>query len=58
MIDPRVGEILLTEAEIRADCGDLPSAASAARQSIALAARAQLDGLLPRALDVLSRCSG
>jgi DNA-binding SARP family transcriptional activator len=52
-----LGEILLTEAEIRADCGDLSSAGSAARQAIALAARAQLDGLLPRALVVLSRCS-
>jgi tetratricopeptide (TPR) repeat protein len=53
-----LGEILLTEAEIRADCGDLTSGSSAARQTIALAARAQLDGLLPRALDVLSRCGG
>jgi DNA-binding SARP family transcriptional activator len=53
-----LGEILLTEAEIRADSGDLPGASSAVRQTIELAARAQLDGLLPRGLDVLSRCSG
>ena len=53
-----LGEILFTEAEIRADSGDLPGASSAVRQTIALAARAQLDGLLPRGLNVLSRCGG
>jgi DNA-binding SARP family transcriptional activator len=51
-----LGEILLTEAEIRADSHDLSGASSAARQTIALAARAQLDGILPRSLDALSRC--
>ncbi len=51
-----LGEILLTEAEIRAESGDLPGASAAGRQTIALAARAQLDGLLPRGLDVLARC--
>ena len=53
-----LGEILLTEAEIRVDSGDLGGASSAVRQTIALAARAQLDGLLPRGLDVLARCGG
>jgi DNA-binding SARP family transcriptional activator len=48
-------EIVLTEAEIRADSGDKLGASTAGRDAIALAASAQLDGVLQRGLDVVSR---
>lgn len=48
-----VGAILVTEAELRAELGDRTGADRAAREATALAARAQLDALLPRCLAVL-----
>jgi DNA-binding SARP family transcriptional activator len=48
-----VGVILVTEAELRAACGDGAGADHAARDATALAARTQLDALLPRCLALL-----
>jgi DNA-binding SARP family transcriptional activator len=49
-----LGAILLTEAELRATSGDPTGADAASRDLVALAARAHLDGLLPRGLALLS----
>lgn len=49
-----LGAILLTEAEMRVAVGDPAGADSAGRDLIELAARAHLDGLLPRGLAILS----
>ena len=49
-----LGEICLTEATVRADAGDRRGAESAVRQTIALAAGAQLDDLLTRSLELLA----
>ena len=49
-----LGAILLTEAEMRAATGDPTGADAASRDLIGLAARAHLDGLLPRGLAILS----
>lgn len=49
-----LGSILLTDAELRMAAGDRTSAAAAARELVAFAARAHLDGLLPRAVAILS----
>ena len=48
-----LGEIVLTEAVIRAAASDPIGSEAATRQTIALAAGAQLDDLLKRALDLL-----
>ncbi len=50
-----IGAVLLSEAEIRADAGDLAGADAAARELIALAARTHLDGILDRALRLTTR---
>ncbi|MFN0281438.1 MAG: BTAD domain-containing putative transcriptional regulator [Kineosporiaceae bacterium] len=47
-----IGAILLSEAEIRLDAGDVAGADGALRELIAYAARAHLDELLRRALDL------
>ena len=44
-----LGAILLTEAELRSAFGDVGGAEAASRDLVAVAARAQLDGLLPGA---------
>jgi DNA-binding SARP family transcriptional activator len=49
-----LGRILLTEAELRVGTGDAAGADAAGRDLIALAARAHLDGLLPRGLAIVS----
>jgi DNA-binding SARP family transcriptional activator len=48
-----IGEILLTEARLCAAAGDAAAADAATREAVAFAARAQLDGTLARALQVL-----
>jgi DNA-binding SARP family transcriptional activator len=48
-----LGTILLTEAELRVTAGDSAGADAAGRDLIGLAARAHLDGLLPRGLAIL-----
>jgi DNA-binding SARP family transcriptional activator len=53
-----LGTILLTEAEMRAATGDSTGADAASRDLIGLAARAHLDGLLPRGLAILSASPG
>jgi DNA-binding SARP family transcriptional activator len=45
-----LGEICLTEADLRAEAGDGAGAVDAARRAVEVAARAQLDGVLRRAL--------
>lgn len=50
-----VGTIMVTEADLRAAAGDDQGARLAARDAIAFTARAQLDGLLARAIPMLSR---
>jgi hypothetical protein len=52
-----LGTILLTEAEMRAASGDATGADAGGRDLIGLAARAHLDGLLPRGLAILSASS-
>ena len=49
-----LGAILMTETELRAASGDQSGADAAGRDVVALAARAHLDGLLPRGLAALS----
>lgn len=49
-----LGRILLTEAELRVATGDFNGGDAAGRDLVALAARAHLDGLLPRALAILA----
>lgn len=49
-----LGAILLTEAEIGVASGDASGADAAARQLLALAARANLDAFLPRGVAILS----
>ena len=44
-----LGAILVTEAELRAAAGDASGAAAAAREAVALTARAHLDRLLAAA---------
>lgn len=52
-----IGEVLLTEAELRAAAGDVHGADAAARELIALAARANLDALLPRGVALVTELS-
>ena len=47
-----IGEILLSEAQMRRDLDDRSGAEAAAREAIAFAARAQLDDTLARALEL------
>jgi DNA-binding SARP family transcriptional activator len=49
-----LGTILLTDAELRFEAGDLPGADAAARDLVAFAARTHLDALLPRGVAILS----
>jgi DNA-binding SARP family transcriptional activator len=53
-----LGTILLTDAELRLEAGDLPGAAAAARELVAYAARTHLDALLPRGVAILSERPG
>lgn len=50
-----LGAVLLTEAELRLQAGDLPGADAAARELVTLAARTHLDALLPRGVAILSQ---
>jgi len=50
-----VGTILVTEAELHARVGEPAAAGAAARDALAVAARAHLDGLLPRAMALVAR---
>jgi hypothetical protein len=52
-----IGEVLLTEAVLRAAAGDVPGADAAARELIGLAARAHLDALLPRGMALATELS-
>jgi tetratricopeptide (TPR) repeat protein len=52
-----LGTILLTDAELRFEAGDLPGADAAARDLVAFAARTHLDGLLPLGVAILSERS-
>ncbi|HEU5084375.1 MAG TPA: BTAD domain-containing putative transcriptional regulator [Acidimicrobiales bacterium] len=46
--------VLLTEVELRRSAGQLLAAGAAARDALSLAARAHLDGLLPRAVEAVT----
>lgn len=50
-----VGEILLSEARLRIDADDVPGGRAVGRDAAALAARAQLDDVLRRCLELLDR---
>lgn len=49
-----LGTILLTDAELRLEMGDLAGAAVTARELVTFAARTHLDALLPRGVAILS----
>jgi len=53
-----VGTILVTEAELHARVGATAAAGAAARDALAVAARAHLDGLLPRAMALVAAGDG
>lgn len=52
-----LGAVLLTEAELRFEAGDLPGTDAAARELVTFAARTYLDALLPRGVAILSERS-
>jgi hypothetical protein len=52
-----IATILVTEAQLRAAAGDTSGAAAAAREAVALTARAHLDRLPARSMALLTRTS-